>query len=153
MFGNSWMEMEPQQIPCPPVGSSFTSPCAGVDVQALMVRKTHKGKLEQLDFQMLTDRFLSLCREWRRFARCSSTPRFRAVTTLWARCRTWPAAPTTSASKNVRVNFEGHGVGWQGAGWGLNPPSFPPWCRGTAVDLYLEDLRFSSHIFFCDGRF
>ncbi|XP_024118852.1 otogelin isoform X2 [Oryzias melastigma] len=36
MFGNSWMEMEPQQIPCPPVGSSFTSPCAGVDVQALM---------------------------------------------------------------------------------------------------------------------
>ncbi|XP_023807134.2 otogelin isoform X3 [Oryzias latipes] len=36
MFGNSWMEMDPHQNTCPPVGSSFPSPCNALDVQVLM---------------------------------------------------------------------------------------------------------------------
>lgn len=95
MFGNSWMEMDPHQNTCPPVGSSFPSPCNALDVQVLMVRK-HTKENNQIR-QEQTDHFLSLCREWRRSAPCSSAPPFRAVTTLSARCPTWPVAPTTSA--------------------------------------------------------
>uniref|UniRef100_A0A665WSA5 Otogelin n=1 Tax=Echeneis naucrates TaxID=173247 RepID=A0A665WSA5_ECHNA len=33
IFGNSWVEMQPQEAPCSPVPSGFSSPCAAVDPQ------------------------------------------------------------------------------------------------------------------------
>ncbi|CAG5849011.1 unnamed protein product [Menidia menidia] len=35
MFGNSWLEADPHQGPCPPVPSGFSSPCAGLDALVL----------------------------------------------------------------------------------------------------------------------
>ncbi|XP_029354391.1 otogelin [Echeneis naucrates] len=36
IFGNSWVEMQPQEAPCSPVPSGFSSPCAAVDPQVLL---------------------------------------------------------------------------------------------------------------------
>lgn len=37
IFGNSWMEAQPHEAPCPMVPSGFSSPCAAVDTQNLLV--------------------------------------------------------------------------------------------------------------------
>lgn len=37
MFGNSWLEAEPQQAPCPTVAPDFPSPCAVMDDHVLLV--------------------------------------------------------------------------------------------------------------------
>lgn len=37
IFGNSWVEAQPIEAPCPMVPSGFSSPCAAVDTQNLLV--------------------------------------------------------------------------------------------------------------------
>lgn len=43
MFGNSWLEAEPQQAPCPTVPPDFPSPCAAVDDHVLLVNNSQLG--------------------------------------------------------------------------------------------------------------
>lgn len=39
MFGNSWVEAEPREAQCPLVPSGFSSPCAAVDADVLLVSR------------------------------------------------------------------------------------------------------------------
>ncbi|TNN42101.1 Otogelin [Liparis tanakae] len=47
MFGNSWVEAEPHEAPCPMVHPGFSSPCAAVEAHVLQVRREeseHEGR-------------------------------------------------------------------------------------------------------------
>lgn len=37
MFGNSWVEADPREAQCPKVPSGFSSPCAAVEADVLLV--------------------------------------------------------------------------------------------------------------------
>uniref|UniRef100_H3DN78 Otogelin n=1 Tax=Tetraodon nigroviridis TaxID=99883 RepID=H3DN78_TETNG len=56
MFGNSWMEAEPREAPCPLVPSGFSSPCAAVDANVLL-------KVEEVCAMLLDPPFQS-CHEF-----------------------------------------------------------------------------------------